>query len=133
MELWTFIEENWFELTAIASLFAFGWKISKAVTTYIDSINSQIKSIKSSMDSIHKKYDSQFEDMKTRIDQNRQETQKKLSEIENKRNDSIERTRLIMEGVEATLVTLHEQGYNGPVTQSLTAIRDYKNRKAAQD
>ena len=37
-----------------------------------------------------------------------------------------------MEGVEATLISLKNEGHNGPVTASLEAINAYKLRKASE-
>ena len=37
-----------------------------------------------------------------------------------------------MNGVEATLKTLHAQGHNGPVTKSLDELNQYKLKKATE-
>lgn len=55
-----------------------------------------------------------------------------LDEFNAKEDDKHERNILIMEGVEATLTTLHNASFNGPVTKSLENINDYKTRKAAE-
>lgn len=55
-----------------------------------------------------------------------------LDEFNAKEDDKHERNILIMEGVEATLTTLHNASFNGPVTKSLENINNYKTRKAAE-
>lgn len=55
-----------------------------------------------------------------------------LDEFNAKEDDKHERNVLIMEGVEATLTTLHNASFNGPVTKSLENINNYKTRKAAE-
>lgn len=55
-----------------------------------------------------------------------------LDEFNAKEDDKHERNILIMEGVEATLTTLHNASFNGPVTKSLENINNYKIRKAAE-
>ena len=55
-----------------------------------------------------------------------------LDEFNAKEDDKHERNILIMEGVEATLITLHNASFNGPVTKSLENINNYKTRKAAE-
>ena len=60
------------------------------------------------------------------------EKAKQLNEQESRHKDDMERTRLIMDGVEATLVSLHNDGHNGPVTKSLEAINEYKSQKAVE-
>lgn len=55
-----------------------------------------------------------------------------LDDFNAKEDDKHERNRLIMEGVEATLTTLHNASFNGPVTKSLENINNYKTRKATE-
>lgn len=55
-----------------------------------------------------------------------------IKKIEERRLGGVERTRIIMDGVEATLVALYNEGHDGPVAQALKSIKDYKSRKAAQ-
>jgi hypothetical protein len=55
-----------------------------------------------------------------------------LDDFNAKEEDKHERNRLIMEGVEATLTTLHNASFNGPVTKSLENINDYKIKKATE-
>lgn len=55
-----------------------------------------------------------------------------LDEFNAKEDDKHERNILIMEGIEATLTTLHNASFNGPVTKSLENINNYKTKKAAE-
>lgn len=103
MDLMTFLENNWFALTLLAGVSGFSWKLA----TKIDTMKSDI--------------DSKFDDLDARI-----------KDSEAYRSDDKERERLIMQGVEATLRTLHEKGANGLVTESLNAIDEYKNKKAVE-
>ncbi len=43
-----------------------------------------------------------------------------------------ERTEIILEGVEASLIGVKQLGANGRVTESLHKLEAYKNKKAAQ-
>lgn len=55
-----------------------------------------------------------------------------LDEFNAKEDDKHERNILIMEGIEATLTTLHNASFNGPVTKSLENINNYKTKKATE-
>lgn len=117
MELMAFIEHNWFPITLIVSIITFTIKITKIVNTYnvrLNDLTSEISNLKSEnkkkFDEINKRFDNNYTD----------------------REDEKERTRLIMQGVEATLISLKNEGHNGPVTTSLQEINDYKTRKASE-
>lgn len=101
MDLMTFIENNWFSLTLLVSVAGGAWRLATKVDNMKDDIN--------------KKFD---------------ELEYRIKESEQYRTDDKEREKLIMQGVEATLRTLHSQGANGPVTESLNAIDKYKSDKA---
>lgn len=103
MELMTFLENNWFALTLLAGVAGFSWRLA-----------------------------SKFDTMKTDIDKKFDELDERIKDSETYRTDDKEREKLIMQGVEATLRTLHSQGANGPVTESLNAIDEYKSRKAVE-
>lgn len=110
MELMKFIEHNWFQITLIVSLITAITKVVHAFDKYNEENIAR-----------HNDTKSQIIEIKSRIE-----------EIEQKRVDGSERTRLIMEGLEATLISLHDDGHNGPVTKSLEAISEYKNRMASK-
>lgn len=103
MNLMTFIESNWFELTMLAGVAGTSWKLA-------DTINK----------------------MKSTIDNRFGKLEERIEESEKYRSDDKEREKLIMQGVEATLRTLHSQGANGPVTESLKAIDNYKLNKVVE-
>lgn len=110
IELMKFIEHNWFQITLIVSLITAITKVVHAFDKYNEENIAR-----------HNDTKSQIIEIKSRIE-----------EIEQKRVDGSERTRLIMEGLEATLISLHDDGHNGPVTKSLEAISEYKNRMASK-
>ena len=88
---------------------------------------------------IEKKVQLVYRDTDDRIHKSVLALDKKIDKIQltidtftDKQKDTHERNILIMEGVEATLTTLHNASFNGPVTKSLENINDYKTRKAAE-
>lgn len=121
MDIMTFIESNWFTLSVLASIIGLVWKVSKLIADFKKSINDRDDVLDKRISNVETKFTEQIKEISDRV------TAQDL-----KREDNIERTRLIMEGVEATLFTLHGQGANGPVTKSLHAFTEYKNKKAAQ-
>lgn len=121
MDLVTFIENNWFAIGGLIAICGFVWKSSNTIHDFKDSIEKRDKEL-----------DEKLDNMKSEINTKIDNLDERITEQENKRADSTERTRLIMEGVEATLHTLHNQGANGPVTKSLQQIEEYKNRKAVE-
>lgn len=112
-----FIEHNWFPITLIASIVAFTIKMTKIVNTYTEKLNDLTAEV-SNLKTENKK---KFDEINRRFDNHHID-----------REDEKERTRLIMQGVEATLISLKKDGHNGPVTTSLQEINDYKTRKAAE-
>lgn len=121
MDLMKFLEENWFQITLIITIIG---TVIKLTTRFDNSVNENNK---------------KFNDLKKDIKDLRDDTNDKIDKInkrlddsDEKRNDGQERTRLIMEGVEATLISLKNEGHNGPVTASLEAINAYKLRKASE-
>lgn len=146
MELFKFLQMNWFEITVVLSLVGFAIK----ATTFISdnmrkfdelkaNLEDTIKDENRKMDDKMNKINDRIDDLKNDIKEVRKDTNDKIDCLndridlnEQKRVDGQERTRLIMEGVEATLISLHNDGHNGPVTASLKAINDYRNRKASE-
>lgn len=110
IDLMLFIEHNWFQITLIISLIATIIKAVKAFDKYNDENISR-----------HNETKAEIIKIKTKMD-----------EMEEKRCEGSERTQLIMEGLEATLISLHDDGHNGPVTKSLEAMSEYKNRMASK-
>lgn len=117
MELMAFIEHNWFPITFIISIIGFTIKMVKIVNDYAE----KLKILTLEVSNLKSENTKKFEAINQRLDSNHID-----------REDEKERTRLIMQGVEATLISLKNDGHNGPVTTSLQEINDYKTRKAAE-
>lgn len=117
MELMKFLEENWFQITLIGTLISFTVKLTNKVNLYNSRFDDLKKDIKDFKDDTNDKI--------TKINE-------RLDEDDKKRTEGQERTRLIMKGVEATLISLKNEGHNGPVTESLEAINEYKLNKASE-
>lgn len=56
----------------------------------------------------------------------------KQHHVEKQQADMQERTEIILEGVEASLIGVKQLGANGRVAESLHKLEAYKNKKAAQ-
>lgn len=117
MELMEFIEHNWFPITLLISIVSFTIKITNIVKNY----DLKFKELKSDMQDFKEDTNTKFQEINDKFDDNFKD-----------KEDDKERTRLIMQGVEATLISLKNDGHNGPVTTSLQEINDYKTRKAAE-
>lgn len=117
MELMAFIEHNWFPITLIASIITFTIKLNNVVNNYMQVLND----LKEDISDFKVETDTKFKNIDKRFDQHRDD-----------REEDKERTRLIMQGVEATLISLKNDGHNGPVTKSLDDINEYKTKKAAE-
>lgn len=116
-----FLEANWFQITLLSSLIIFAVKLAINIKDYMDKSDEKFEEIKNQIKEL-------TEDNNRKFD----EIDEKFKEYEAKMIDNQERNQLIIEGIEATLVSLKTAGYNGPVTESLRKIDDYKNRKASQ-
>lgn len=103
MDLMAFLESNWFSLTLLAGACGLSWRLAIKLDNMKSDINNK------------------FDELDARIEKS-----------EKYKEDDKERERLIMQGVEATLKTLHDQGANGSVTESLEAIDRYKLDKAVE-
>lgn len=141
---WEFIQNGWFEITALAAIVGAVWKFSKTIHTYTSESTKKFEKLSDKLDDQKKDFDhrldEQREDLHEKIEEIRTEFSishgellREVQDIERRREEGTERTRLLMDGVEATLITLHEEGANGPVTSSLQAIQAYKSKKAAED
>ena len=56
----------------------------------------------------------------------------KQHRVEKQQADMQERTEIILEGVEASLIGVKQLGANGRGTESLHKLEAYKNKKASQ-
>lgn len=121
MELMVFIEHNWFTITVIISIITLTSKFTKIIEDY----TKRLDDLKSDISDMKTETNKKFDDINDRLDN-------ELKDRNRDKDDDKERTRLIMQGVEATLISLSNEGHNGPVTQSLMEINDYKNKKALE-
>lgn len=121
MDFVSFVEQNWFAIGGLIGIIGCTWKMS-----------TQLHDFKKNIEERDNKLDQKLDDMKDEINHKVQALEEKVSSQENRHKDDMERTRLIMDGVEATLVSLHNDGHNGPVTKSLEAINEYKSQKAVE-
>ena len=121
MDLVTFLEQNWFAISLLATIITFVYRITKALDSFEQETKKRDEELRNSLDDFKK-------DVKTHFEQ----VDEKFKELDVKREDEKERTRIIMTGVEATLISLHNEGHNGPVTASLKEISDYKAIKSAE-
>lgn len=132
MDLVTFLEQNWFAITGILTLVGTAWKMSVNLSEYKTSVKEHQEELQRKSDEQDEKLDRKLIDMSDKINGRIDKLEDQFKDQEKHRIDGMERTRLIMDGVEATLVSLHNDGHNGPVTASLEAIDNYKSKKASQ-
>ena len=117
MELMSFVEHNWFPITLIISIITFTIKMTNIVNDYTDRFDD----LKQDVSNLKAENDKKFKNINAKFDAHAKD-----------KEDERERTRLIMQGVEATLISLKNEGHNGPVTTSLEEINEYKTRKASE-
>ena len=124
-DLLEFIKFNWFTLSLIFGILSFGYKTVRYIEEYKKSISEQ--------DSLlNEKLEHNFEEIRAELNKLSNKLDEHIIEQDIFDDDRAERTKLIMNGVEATLKTLHAQGHNGPVTKSLDELNQYKLKKATE-
>lgn len=121
MSLVSFLEQNWFAISLLATIIIFVVKVTKALDSFEQDTKARDEELSKNL-----------KDFKAEVKGHFEQVDEKFKELEDKREDEKERTRIIMTGVEATLISLHNDGHNGPVTASLKEIADYKARKSAE-
>lgn len=124
-DLLEFIKFNWFTLSLIFGILSFGYKTVKYIEDYKKSISEQDKLL-------NEKLEHNFEEIRSELNKLSNKLDAHIVEQDIFDDDRAERTKLIMNGVEATLKTLHAQGHNGPVTKSLDELNQYKLKKATE-
>ena len=124
-DLLEFIKFNWFTLSLIFGILSFGYKTVKYIEDYKKSISEQNKLL-------NEKLEHNFEEIRVELNKLSNKLDEHIVEQDIFDDDRAERTKLIMNGVEATLKTLHAQGHNGPVTKSLDELNQYKLKKATE-
>ena len=124
-DLLEFIKFNWFTLSLIFGILSFGYKTVKYIEDYKKSISEQDRLL-------NEKLEHNFEEIRSELNKLSNKLDEHIVEQDVFDDDRAERTKLIMNGVEATLKTLHAQGHNGPVTKSLDELNQYKLKKATE-
>ena len=124
-DLLEFIKFNWFTLSLIFGILSFGYKTVKYIEDYKKSISEQDRLL-------NEKLEHNFEEIRSELNKLSNKLDAHIVEQDIFDDDRAERTKLIMNGVEATLKTLHAQGHNGPVTKSLDELNQYKLKKATE-
>lgn len=142
--LMEFIEHNWFVITLLVSVIGLVIKMTRQITkTQIDieqnnkDVKKEVKEIKDDireeLKDIRVELASEKESVEKKSNRQHKELMDRMDVLEDKRNQSTERTAIILEGVEATLTSLKNDGKNGPVTEALNKMLNYKQRKASED
>lgn len=124
-DLLEFIKFNWFTLSLIFGILSFGYKTVRYIEEYKKSISEQDRLL-------NEKLEHNFEEIRSELNKLSNKLDAHIVEQDVFDDDRAERTKLIMNGVEATLKTLHAQGHNGPVTKSLDELNQYKLKKATE-
>ena len=124
-DLLEFIKFNWFTLSLIFGILSFGYKTVRYIEEYKKSISEQDRLL-------NEKLEHNFEEIRAELNKLSNKLDEHIIEQDIFDDDRAERTKLIMNGVEATLKTLHAQGHNGPVTKSLDELNQYKLKKATE-
>jgi hypothetical protein len=132
MDLVKFLEDNWFAIGSLITLIAFTIRITKQTTTQYLESKQRDEDMKEDMKDMKKEFQSSQDELRKEFNSSHSQLSDKIDRIEKDKTEGTERTRIIMDGVEATLITLHNNGANGPVTKSLQNIQDYKSKKAAE-
>lgn len=136
VDLVSFLKDNWFMITVVISLCGFMIRMTKEIVTFKKDNETRDANLNTKIDNgfteINKSVDAKIEAINEKMETEFKKVNQQLEEHEQRRVDGSERTRIIMSGVEATLITLHNQGYNGPVTESLGEITKYKAKKSAE-
>lgn len=128
----TFLRDNWFAISGLIALLGATWRISNTLSEYKTSVKEHHSELQNKSDEAEQKINEKLDEFKLNIDQRIDDIERRMDDNDEQKIDATIRTKLIMDGVEATLVTLHNQGANGPVTQSLKSISEYKSNKASQ-
>lgn len=124
MDLVEFLKHNWFLISLIAGAIGTTIRLTRTISDFDKKISGKLEDHSDKLDHM----ESQQKDMMGELER----VKCHVDEREEKRADTEERTRIIMNGTEATLISLSSQGHDGPVTESLKEIRDYKARKASE-
>lgn len=132
MGLQEFLNNNWFSISCLITIVTLTLQVSTKLNDIQNSSNKGDSELESDLKDTYVTLHEEIIELKHQVDTSHEELQNLIRDSEVRREDSNERMRIIMDGVEATLVSLHDDGHNGPVTRSLNAIQDYKSKKSAE-
>lgn len=132
MGLQEFLNNNWFSISCLITIVTLTLQVSTKLNDIQNSSNKGDSDLESNLKDTYTTLHEEIMELRHQVDTSHEELQNLIKDSEERREDSNERMRIIMDGVEATLVSLHDDGHNGPVTRSLIAIQDYKSKKSAE-
>lgn len=131
MSIFKLIEDNWFTISLVASLLAFAIRMTAKYSDAMHNLSNSLNSIDNRMSENNDKLNDRIND----IESLNKQLSLSIEGIESKRVSDSERTRIIMDGVEATLIVLSLQKTDNEndnsIKNSLASIQDYKSRKAS--
>lgn len=132
MDLIKFLEMNWFSITGIIGLLSFVIKANNTLNNYKATVEKNNERLEAKIDGIHKDMQSEMKEIKQTFNNKFDDVYEQLQTTETIRKEGSRRTLIIMNGVEATLRTLHDKGANGPVAESLKELERYKSEQAVK-
>ena len=121
VDLTKFVKDNYFAISCLIAIIAMVWKASNAFNNYKAEVQKTDAELLTKVTELKLDFKAKFDELSERL-----EYQEKL------REEGKTRTHIIMNGVEATLMALHERGANGPVTHSLKELNQYKTEQACK-
>ena len=128
MSIFKLIEDNWFTISLVASLLAFAIRMTAKYSDAMHNLSTSLNSIENKMSDNNDKLNDRIDN----IESLNVQLSSSIEGIESKRVSDSERTRIIMDGVEATLIVLSlQETTNDAIKSSLTSIQDYKSKKAS--
>lgn len=142
-ELHTLIDvilDNWSAIAIVISVISFAITMTKKFTNFTHDLKDREAEQNRQIQKNHEQLSGEVEALRhvqqefaTEVAIQYDNVLSKIKDQERKREDGSERTRIIMDGVEATLEAMHAQGHNGPVTSALGDIKEYKSKVSAKD
>lgn len=132
MGLQEFLNNNWFSISCLITIVTLTLQVSTKLNDIQNSSNKGDSELESDLKDTYTTLHEEIVELRHQVNTSHEELHNLVKDAEERRDDNNERMRIIMDGVEATLVSLHDDGHNGPVTRSLTAIQDYKSKKSAE-
>ena len=132
MGLQEFLNNNWFSISCLITIVTLTLQVSTKLNDIQNLSNKGDSDLENNLKDTYTTLHEEIMELRHKVDASHEELHNLIKNSEERRDDNNERMRIIMDGVEATLVSLHDDGHNGPVTRSLNAIQDYKSKKSAE-